>query len=109
MLLRLLYTWGVRAYGLAIRLASTFNPKARLWVKGRQNWQDEWQQIRSDPTERWIWFHCASLGEFEQGRNLIDELKLKHPEFKIIVSFYSPSGYTVRHNYRHADAVHYLL
>ncbi len=108
MLLRLLYTFGVRAYGLAIRLAAVLNPKAKTWVKGRQNWRGDWQKIRSNPNERWVWFHCASLGEFEQGRNLIDEIKSRHPELKVLITFFSPSGYTIRQNYRYADAVLYL-
>lgn len=105
---RSLYTLGVRAYALAIRLASPWRSKARAWVQGRRNWRLQWASLRQSEAERWVWFHCASLGEFEQGRNLIDAIEAQHPELRLLVTFFSPSGYQIRHHYPRADAVHYL-
>ena len=62
--------------------------------------------MRAD--ERRIWFHCASLGEFEQGRPLIERIKQRHPEYKIVLTFFSPSGYEIRKNYEYADYIYYL-
>ena len=105
--IELLYTFSVRMYGLALRLAAPFHEKARKWVRGRRNWE---QQLRAqiDPAHPWIWFHCASLGEFEQGRNLIEQLRTRHSRFRILLTFFSPSGYEIRKNYAHAGYVCYL-
>jgi 3-deoxy-D-manno-octulosonic-acid transferase len=81
------------------------NAKARLWVKGRKA---KVLEPVERPNEQWIWFHAASLGEFEQGRPVIEAIKQTHPEFKILLSFFSPSGYEVRKNYPLADEVLYL-
>lgn len=106
----MLFTLGVLLYTLGILLAALFgHPKAKQWVEGR------WQQRKAyipdtvDATdESWVWFHAASLGEFEQGRPVIEALKQAHPEYKILLSFFSPSGYEVRKNYAYADEVLYL-
>jgi 3-deoxy-D-manno-octulosonic-acid transferase len=94
----------------AIRLASLFNPKAAKMISGRKNvFQELENSINSN--YNYIWFHCASLGEFEQGRPLIEMIKEKAGEkskTKIILSFFSPSGYEIRKNYQHADIVCYL-
>ncbi len=102
-----LYNLSIRAYGLAIQIAALFNDKAKLWVRGRKNIFDD---LRKDfPAEEpIIWMHCASLGEFEQGRPLIEELKKKHSAIKILLTFYSPSGYEIRKEYPLADWVYYL-
>jgi 3-deoxy-D-manno-octulosonic-acid transferase len=103
---RVFYTIGVWLYSLGVRVAALFgNAKARLWVQGRKAKAPEPVE---GPTEQWIWFHAASLGEFEQGRPVIEALKQAHPEFKILLSFFSPSGYEVRKNYPLADEVLYL-
>lgn len=81
------------------------NAKARLWVEGRKAMVLEPVER---PNEQWIWFHAASLGEFEQGRPVIEAIKQAHPEFKILLSFFSPSGYEVRKNYPLANEVLYL-
>ncbi|MBP5709104.1 MAG: 3-deoxy-D-manno-octulosonic acid transferase, partial [Bacteroidales bacterium] len=60
------------------------------------------------PDEKYFWTHCASLGEFEQGRPVIESFKKRHPDYKIIVTFFSPSGYEIRKNYKEADIVCYL-
>ncbi len=103
----ILYNLGIFFYGIAIRLAALFNSKAKFFVTGRKNWKKRLQS-QIDPNASYIWFHCASLGEFEQGRPLMEELKLKLPEYKIILTFFSPSGYEIRRNYDGADIVSYL-
>jgi 3-deoxy-D-manno-octulosonic-acid transferase len=104
----LLYNLGVHLYTLAIYLASFFKPKAKLWVQGRKNWQQQYTEKLKTITGKKIWVHCASLGEFEQGRPLIERIKRDHPEYRIILTFFSPSGYEICKNYKGADAVFYL-
>jgi 3-deoxy-D-manno-octulosonic-acid transferase len=99
--MRLLYNTGIRLYFFSVRLASLFNKKAKLWINGRKN------QVVEHFTES-IWFHFASLGEFEQGRPVLEQFRSLYPENKIIVTFFSPSGYEVRKNTPLADAVYYL-
>ena len=104
--MRVFYTIGVCLYSLGVRVAALFgNAKARLWVEGREA---KALEPVERPNEQWIWFHAASLGEFEQGRPVIEAIKQTHPEFKILLSFFSPSGYEVRKNYPLADEVLYL-
>jgi len=108
--MQMLFTLGVLLYTFGILLAALFgHPKAKQWVGGR------WQQRKAyipdtiaTPDEQWVWFHAASLGEFEQGRPVIEALKQAHPEYKILLSFFSPSGYEVRKNYAYADEILYL-
>ncbi|MEY4660369.1 MAG: hypothetical protein RLZZ42_321, partial [Bacteroidota bacterium] len=89
-------------------MASLWSPKARLWINGRINIFGLLEE-KIPPKERpVIWVHCASLGEFEQGRPLIEKLKLKYPDVFILLTFFSPSGYEVRKNYEGADLVAYL-
>jgi 3-deoxy-D-manno-octulosonic-acid transferase len=97
----LLYNIGVRLYFITIYLASFFNKKAKLWITGRKN------QPLTRVSES-IWFHFASLGEFEQGRPVLERFKLLHPDSKIVITFFSPSGYEIRKNTPLADAVYYL-
>jgi 3-deoxy-D-manno-octulosonic-acid transferase len=103
----LLYKAGIFIYSLLIRLYSVFNEKAKLFVTGRKNWE---QNLTSkiDSKSKYIWFHCSSLGEFEQGRPVIEELKQQFPAYKIVLTFFSPSGYEIRKNYPLADIVAYL-
>lgn len=98
---------GLRAYGFGLRLAGLFHPKARLWVNGRKAWRSQLKQATAQP-KKWIWFHAASLGEFEQGRPLIELIKQAYPQYAILLSFFSPSGYEIRKNYPLADYVCYL-
>ncbi|MFA6275758.1 MAG: glycosyltransferase N-terminal domain-containing protein [Pedobacter sp.] len=101
-----IYTIGIVIYGLVLRLASLFNAKAKLFVAGRKNiFQKIQQKINSNDNP--IWFHFASLGEFEQGRPVLEKLKANDPSQKIVVTFFSPSGYEIRKNYALAD-VFYL-
>lgn len=105
--MQVIYNISIKAYGLALKLASGFNDKAKLWVKGRKDWE---QKIASkiSKTDKVLWIHCSSLGEFEQGRPVIESLKEKYPHHKIAVSFFSPSGYEIRKNYPGADVIFYL-
>ena len=139
-----LYSLGVRAYSLGIRVAALLgNAKARLWVEGRKNFPEgeppgtqaarlrdndsgtqaarlrdsesvaQASRLRTGEASRlrtgeWVWFHAASLGEFEQGRPLIEALKERYPNLKVTLSFFSPSGYEIRKNYPLADEVLYL-
>lgn len=97
----------MRLYGFGIRLASFFNPKAKLWIDGRKNvFRDLQEAIYVN--DKIVWFHCASLGEFEQGRPVIEALRERYPHFKILVSFFSPSGFEIRKNYQGADYICYL-
>jgi len=91
----------------SMHVASLFNAKAKKWVKGRKNIFEKLEQSigNGDPV---IWMHCASLGEFEQGRPVIEELKIRFPNYKILLTFFSPSGYEAQKNYEGADLVFYL-
>ena len=101
------YNTGISAYNLAIRLAAPFNEKAKLLNKGRK---EVWEKIRTIQrgNQRLVWFHAASLGEFEQGRPVIEKLKQTEPDTKILLTFFSPSGYEIRKNYTEADYILYL-
>lgn len=103
----LLYGFFIHIYQLAFRLTAWFNPKAKLAVEGRKNWEEKLQNL-IDPYKQWIWMHCSSLGEFEQGRPVFEALKAEYPEYKFALSFFSPSGYEIRKDYALADVVFYL-
>lgn len=104
--MRIIYSLFIRTYSLAIAIYAAFNQKASFWVKGRKHWRKKLQEI-DFKTQEVFWFHCASLGEFEQGRPLIEEIKA-HGKYKILLTFFSPSGYELRKNYQHADWIVYL-
>lgn len=95
-------------YRSAIRIAALWNPKARLWVKGRQDWYNAIRPQFDNNQGPWIWMHCASLGEFEQGRPVLEALRSQYPGYRILLTFFSPSGYEVRKDYKGADLVTYL-
>jgi 3-deoxy-D-manno-octulosonic-acid transferase len=105
--MRLLYDIGIRIYWLIAWLISPWNRKAKLWVNGRKAW---YQELSSsfEPDDRVTWFHCASLGEFEQGRPVIEASRDRFPGSKILLTFFSPSGYEKRKNFEGADHVMYL-
>ena len=103
----LLYDIFIVLYALAARLLSLESSKARLWVKGRKSILKKLRE-NINPRDEIIWFHCASLGEFEQGRPLIERIRERQPQYKILLTFYSPSGYEVRKNYQFADYIYYL-
>ena len=105
--MKYLYNLGILIYVLLVRLISPFNLKARLWVNGRKDWESVLRE-KVSPGNTNIWIHCASLGEFEQGRPLIEAIKKSRPDYRIILTFFSPSGYEIRKNYPNADYVCYL-
>ena len=94
-------------FRIGIRLASLFNPKAKKWVDGRRNIFSRMREAIK-PGQKIIWVHCASLGEFEQGRPVMEALKTTYPDHSILLTFFSPSGYEVQKNYTGADWVFYL-
>lgn len=102
-----LYDLGIRLYILLIRIASVKNKKAKQWIEGRR---DIFSKMKTsiDPSVKYTWFHFASLGEFEQGRPVIEQMKKERKECSIVITFFSPSGYEIRKNYPLADHVFYL-
>ena len=102
-----LYRLFIHLYGLAIRLGAAFHPKAKAWVEGRRHWR---QQLQSRPRGEGplIWMHCASLGEFEQGRPVLEALHREVENVQLVLTFFSPSGYEMRKDYPLADGVFYL-
>ena len=99
------YNLSILGYGLAVRIASLFNPKAKKWVIGRKNYFSSLPDVNDQEV---IWFHCASLGEFEQGRPIIEAWRKKNPTHFILLTFFSPSGYEIRKKYEQADFCCYL-
>ena len=105
--MKVLYNFGILIFSALAHLAAPFNSRASLWVKGRKKWREKIiDKIKSG--DRVIWIHCASLGEFEQGRPVIEAIKREMPEFKIVLTFFSPSGYEIRKKYEKADCISYL-
>lgn len=106
-----LYDLAVSSYFFFIKIASLFDQKAKLWVRGRR---DLFKKLASEinakrkENQPLIWVHCASLGEFEQGRPVIEKIKKEHPHIFVYLTFFSPSGFEIRKNYQHADLVGYL-
>ena len=106
--LTLLYDFALFCYALLLRLAAPFVPKAAAWVAGRRGLLAHIAAaLAADGAPR-VWFHCASLGEFEQGRPLMEAYRRAHPGTKIVLTFFSPSGYEVRRNWPGADYIFYL-
>lgn len=101
--MRFIYSIGIQFYYVLILLASPFNSKASLWIKGRKGWKKELESLKG---QKVLWVHAASLGEFEQGKPVIDKLK-KQEGYKILLTFFSPSGFEVRKDYP-VDKVMYL-
>jgi 3-deoxy-D-manno-octulosonic-acid transferase len=105
--MKFIYNTGIRLYHLAACMVSPWNRKAKQWLKGRHNWYKKLKPVFRKE-DRIVWFHCASLGEFEQGRPIIEALRKKLPGHKILLTFFSPSGYEKRKDYKSADHVMYL-
>ena len=102
-----MYNIVIYIYLIGVAIASCFNKKVKkMWAGERQALKVLREKV--DPNARYIWFHAASLGEFEQGRPLMEHLRKTHPEYKILLTFFSPSGYEVRKNYEGADIICYL-
>jgi 3-deoxy-D-manno-octulosonic-acid transferase len=98
-----LFCW---TYPLLLRLAAPFHPKARAWVKGRRGIFDRLEALRGKGP--WVWVHCASLGEFEQGRPIMESIRKNYPAYRILLTFFSPSGYEHQKHFAGADHVEYL-
>ena len=109
-MLNQLYNLSIYTYSLIIRLLAPFNPKAKLWIEGRKDIFEKFgsASLTNRGSASLAWFHCASLGEFEQGRPVIEAFRAKYPAYKILVTFFSPSGYEVRKNYLGVDYIFYL-
>lgn len=106
--MQILYNLSIQFYHFAIQLAAFFGKqKARLWLIGRKNWRARLKEEVSAKSKV-IWFHAASMGEFEQARPLIERIKEGHAEYTIVLSFFSPSGFEVHKNYDKADVICYL-
>ena len=104
----LLYNIGIFFLQLGFRIAALFVPKAKAFVDGRKNILQHIRKAFQNHHGQLVWVHCASLGEFEQGRPVVEALKKGFPLVKVLLTFFSPSGYEVRKNYKGADHVFYL-
>lgn len=101
-----MYQIGIVVYVTLFRLVALFHSKAKKMIVGQRQ---TWKLLKGiDQKSPWLWFHASSLGEFEQGRPVMERIRAEHPEYKILLTFYSPSGYEVRKNYPGADLVCYL-
>lgn len=98
----------VGLYGLVIRVISPWNKKASLWVAGRKSWRSELQSTINNFNQRPVWFHASSVGEFEQGRPIIEQLRQNYPDLPIVLTFFSPSGYELYKDLKLVDRVLYL-
>ena len=105
-----LYDLAIRVFVLITHVAAFFDPKAKLWIAGRRHWRSDLSKAAFAPLEqgRTFWIHAASLGEFEQGRPVIEAVREQFPGWRIVLTFFSPSGFEIRKNYPHADLVCYL-
>jgi len=103
----ILYNISIQIFVIAACISALFNTKAKLWVKGRKHIFKQLSEAIKEE-QNIVWFHCASLGEFEQGKPIIETYKQKYPKHKILLTFFSPSGYEIRKNYKSADWIFYL-
>src|SRR4051812_7201676 len=103
-----LYRFAILSYTAAIHIAALFNYKAKLFVDGRKDLFEKIRQAFEKEERKSIWMHCASLGEFEQGRPVLEALHKQYPQYAFVVTFFSPSGYEIRKNYTGANHVFYL-
>nr|WP_129732160.1 glycosyltransferase N-terminal domain-containing protein [Parabacteroides goldsteinii] len=102
-----MYSLAIHFYAFIIALISPFHKKARMMRLGQWKTNSILRE-KIDRNAKYIWFHASSLGEFEQGRPMMEKIKAEHPEYKILLTFFSPSGYEVRKNYNGADVICYL-
>lgn len=101
------YNFSIKTYVLGAKISALWNKKAAKWVNGRKGLLDKIEDT-VNPNDKIIWFHCSSLGEFEQGRPVLERCKQDYPDYKILLTFFSPSGYEVRKDYNQADYVFYI-
>lgn len=106
--MKFLYNIFIVCYPIIAKIIASNNAKAKLWVAGRNNIFDQLKIAFSANHQPVIWMHCSSLGEFEQGRPVAEQLKQQYPNHKLLITFFSPSGYEVQKNYTGADWVFYL-
>ena len=104
----LFYNIFLLMYKAGVSVAASWNSKAKLWITGRRNIIDRLHAALKNNNSQFIWVHCSSLGEFEQGRPVIEKFRSNYPAAKIILTFFSPSGYEIRKDYNGADLVYYL-
>ncbi len=105
---KLLYLLFTVLYPFFAKVLATVNKKAAMWVTGRRHIMDHIAfHLQKDPSQK-IWVHCASLGEFEQGRPIMEALRFNYPKYKILLTFFSPSGYEVQKRYKGADYIFYM-
>ncbi len=102
-----IYNFGLMLYGWAVRLVAPRYRKAKLWHEGRRGLFDRMAEAIA-PSDRIVWIHVASLGEFEQGRPIIEQIRRDYPHYKILLTFFSPSGYEIRKDYKGVDHIFYL-
>lgn len=105
---RIIYNFAVALFYTAIKISFLWSAKSRMWLQGRKNVFLDLNNHFYYPDQKKIWVHCASLGEFEQGRPLIEKLRTEYPHYKILLTFFSPSGYEVQKMYSMVDHVAYL-
>jgi len=103
-----IYWLAIRCYAAILHIAALFHPKAKLFIAGRKQLLTRMRQALATEQRPRIWMHCASLGEFEQGRPVLENLRKKYPSYALVLTFFSPSGYEVRKNYEGADYIFYL-
>ena len=107
--MRIVYDLVLFIYSQAIRMAAIFgNQKAKNWIEGRIQWQEKLRRAINNTERKKYWFHCASLGEFEQGRPLIEKIRSEFPDAFLVLTFFSPSGFEIRKNYPEVNYVCYL-
>jgi 3-deoxy-D-manno-octulosonic-acid transferase len=105
---RALYSFFIQVLAVLMPIAGIFHSKARLWSQGRRQWRNRLSDWRKGNPGELIWMHCASLGEFEQGRPVLEALRAQYPHKKLLLTFFSPSGFEVRKHYSGVDGVFYL-
>ena len=106
--MKVFYNIFIKLYPIIAKIISTKNTKAKLWIEGRKNLFAELEQTFQNNNKNIVWMHCSSLGEFEQGRPVLEKLKFIYPNYQFLLTFFSPSGYEVQKKYTHADWVFYL-
>lgn len=106
--MKFLYNIFIVLYPFIAKIISNKNTKAKLWIEGRKKLFNELEQTFKNKNKNIVWMHCSSLGEFEQGRPVLEKLKFLYPNYQFLLTFFSPSGYEVQKKYTHADWVFYL-